>query len=536
MIRTRKCIDEHLDPVAAWLERHSKLLAAVLLAFMLLVAIGVASHKLLWYDELITVFTASLPTVGQLLRFFADGLDTTSPVASLAARAGMRLPLPPELAVRFPFILGYLGMCLGLYGFIRRRYTAGYALAALVFPLILPTFIFFMTEARPYALMLGGVGLAMYFWQSAADGKARPWSVLALWLALALAAAAHFFAVFVFVPFAAAQLALDWTRKRADWPVWLALLAFPAGFLPFLPGTQRASKFYRAAFHAKAHLSDIRIPYRDIYATYAWVPVSILLLLAIGWLLLEANGANDPDASRPQPPQSTGLTQAEWVFTAVLNLLPIYVVLVSLKLGVFRPQYVLSFYIGFIVLVVAAFAEVTRRRAAAGALALLVILTSAGMTHAKSALTGVKALTHLSRVHDADIAQATGLHWLQTASAGNLPLAVDPNSYISLEYYGPPELRQRIYTLIDQADFAYPKYSMAVSDQQNFLLFSRMLPVHPTEIDDFLAHHPHFLVRTGFDEHEWLPDYLLRRQAKGDLSVTILSNDDSGTLLDVQIK
>jgi hypothetical protein len=532
MIRSRKWIDQYLEPTATWLERHSKLVAAALLAGFLLIAIGVASHKLLWYDELITVFTASLPTVGDLLRFYSDGLDTTSPVASLVARAGMALPLPPELAVRLPFILAFLCICLGLYGFIRRRYSAGYALAALAFPLVFSTFTFFMTEARAYALMLGCASLAMVFWQSAAEGKARPWSVLALWLVLALAIAAHFFAVFLFVPFASAQLVQDWERKRPDWPVWLALLLFPSGFLPFLRGTQRASKYYRSAFHAKPSLSSIRIPYRDVYVSYAWLTVSILLLLAIWWLILMAN-----DTKATQPPTSPGLTKAEWVFTAVLNLLPVYVVLASFKLGVFREQYTLSFYIGFIVLVVAGFAELTRRRAAAGALAFLVILTSVGMAHAKSALAGVKALTHLSRVHNADIAQATALHWLQTASASSLPLAVDANSYVSLEYYGPPELRQRLYALTDQADFGYPKYSMTVSDQQNFLLFSRMLPVHPTDIGDFLAHHPHFLVRTSFDEHEFLPDYLMRRQqTRGDLAVTILSNDESGTVLDVQMK
>ena len=222
-----------------------------MLAFLLLIAIGVAAHKLFWYDELITVFTASLPTTGDLLRFYSDGLDTTSPVASLLARAGMHLPLPPELAVRFPFMLAFLCVPVGLYGFMRRRYSAGYALAALVFPLTFPGFAYFMTEARAYALMVGGAGLAMYFWQSAAEGKARPWSILGLWLALAIAVGAHFFAVFLFVPFAAAQLALDWPRKRPDWPVWLALLLFPAGFLPFLQGTQRASKYYRSAFHSK---------------------------------------------------------------------------------------------------------------------------------------------------------------------------------------------------------------------------------------------------------------------------------------------
>jgi hypothetical protein len=533
MNRSPNCMEESLQPLAAWLERHARLAAAALLAFLLLIAIGVAAHKLFWYDELITVFTASLPTTGDLLRFYSDGLDTTSPVASLVARAGMHLPLPTELAVRFPFMLAFLGVPVGLYGFMRRRYSAGYALAALVFPLAFPGFAYFMTEARAYALMMGGAGLAMYFWQSAAEGKARPWSIPGLWLALAVAVGAHFFAVFLFVPFAAAQLALDWPRKRPDWPVWLALLLFPAGFLPFLQGTQRASQYYRSAFHSKPDLGSFRIPYREIYVSGAWLTVSILLVLAIGWMLLERT---HPDGSRQPEPASPGLTRAEWMFAAVLTLYPIYVVLISMKLGVFRAQYALCFYIGFMVLVVAGLAEVLCRRAAAGALIFLVVVAAVTVTHAKSALGGFKALAHLSRVHNADVAEANDLHWLQVASTSPLPLVLGPNPYVSLEYYGSPELRQRIYTLTDEADYGYPKYRLSVSDQQNFKLFSRMLPIHPTEIDDFLAQHPHFLVETGFDEHEWIPDYLLRRQqTKGDLSIRLLSNDESGTVLEVQM-
>ena len=423
MARTQNWLDEYLDPMAEWLERHSKLAVAALLTGIFLIAVGVASHKLFWYDELVTVFTASLPSVGEVWRFFADGLDTTGPVASLVARAGMHLPLPPELSIRFPFILAYLGMCLGLYGFIRRRYGVGYALAAMLFPMVLPTFCYFMTEARAYALMLCGASLGMYFWQTAAEGKARPWSVFGLWLALALAIASHLFAVFLFVPFAAAQLARDWTRKRPDWPVWLALLLFPCGFLPFLHGMQKASKYYRSAFHGRPDLGSFRVPYRDIYVSGGWITVSILLLLAI-WLLL--SDAKDTGSSQKAMPHSPGLNRAEWVFAVVLTMAPLYVVLASFKLGVFRQQYTLTFYIGFIVLVVASFAELARRRAAAGVLALLAVLAPVGVMHAKSALGGVKALSHLSRVHDADVAQATELHWLQTVNAIPLPLALDP--------------------------------------------------------------------------------------------------------------
>ena len=85
------------------------------------------------------------------------------------ARAGSHLPLAQEIRVRLPFIAAFLCMCTGIYIFIGRRYPAGYALAGLLFALTLPSLFFYMTEARAYAMMLGGVSLGMVFWQSAAE-------------------------------------------------------------------------------------------------------------------------------------------------------------------------------------------------------------------------------------------------------------------------------------------------------------------------------------------------------------------------------
>jgi hypothetical protein len=534
MLRIRNAPDGRLDRIALWLERRSAVLAAALLAAMLLVAIGGAAHKVLWYDELVTTFTASLPTWGAIWRFYASGLDTTGPVQSFVARLGLGLPLAPEIAVRLPFMVAFLCMCAGMYGFVRRRYAAGYALAALAMPMVLPALFQYIIEARAYALMLGATGLGLNFWQAAAAGKARPWSILGLWLALASAIAAHFFAIFLLVPFAAAQLAQDWPRRRPDWLAWLALLLFPAGFLPFLHGAEMARVYYAARFHAKPGPRFIEVPYRELYTSYGWIIISVLLLLAV-WLLLSETGHEE--SGRESAPASQGFTRAEWILVGSLALLPVYEVLGSVVLGVDRPQYAIEFYVGFIVAVVAAFAEVVRRRRPAGALALIAVLVCAVGGCAHNAFSGIQALLHPSRVHAAAVAQVEARPWMQHLPDSPLPVALDCNSYMDLAYYGTPQFHQRAYALVDPAGFDDPANKESVTNQQNMMLFSRMLPIHYEDIDGFLARNPHFIAVTSFDEHEWLPSYLLNRQrTKGDLTVTMIFYDAAGSLLDVQMK
>ena len=532
----RKKIEDLLEPVADAIEKHSGLLAVFSLLLVLLSAIGIAAQKLFWYDEIVTLFTSRLSSVGEVWRFFADGLDTSGPAAALMARAGSHLPLAPEIAVRMPFIVAFLCMCAGIYIFLRRRYPAGYALAGLFFGLTLPSLFFFMTEARAYAMMLAGVSLGMVFWQSAAVGKARVLVIPALFLALAFAIASHFFAIFLFVPFAVAQIYLDRTRKRIDWAVWLALVLFPVGFLPFLQGTERASNFYRAGFHAKASLMAMRVPYREIYNSGGWIVVSLLCLVAVWLLVSESKGGAslEKQNSAKTGLDKTGLSQAEWILAGVLALYPVYVVVASMAIGIFRQQYAVCFYVGFIVISVAGFAEVARRRAAAGVLALVAVLAVFAVIHTGKMVGGLKALVHPSRVHADAVATVMAHTWVQGVVAQELPVTVDPNTYMEFAVYGSPEIQKRMFEVIDEAEFSDPKYRFAVSDEQNFKYFSRKLPLKVMEIQDFLAANPHFLVVTQFEKHEWLPDYLMRHEAQGELSVKILSYAEDGYLLDVE--
>jgi Dolichyl-phosphate-mannose-protein mannosyltransferase len=536
MVALMRRLDAWTAFMAESLQKCSGRVAVAVLFFMQIVAIGVASRKPLWYDEVVTAFTASLPSWRDLWRFYALGLDTTGPVPSLAARLGLRLPLAPEISLRLPFMLAFLCMSAGMYVFVRRRYAPGYALAALAIPMMLPDLFFYITEARAYALMLGAASLASCCWQAALDGKARPWSVVGLWIALAAAIAAHFFAIFLFIPFAAGQLTRDLTVRRVDWSVWLAILFFPAGYLVDLPGARRAHVYYANVF-GHASVQYLYAPYRDMFRSFGWIATSVLLVLTV-WLM--RRWPSDSSAAAADSKRFKGFSRAEWVFSGTLALLPVYLALGSTALGVYRQIYALTFYIGFVLVVVAGLSEAARRRAGAGVAVFVTLLLCAFVAKAHAAVDGVHALLHPHGIHADLAAKELSASWARRAQGVSLPVALDPNTYLAFQYYAGADLVHRIYLLVqDENDPAF-KSRIPIEEQhkRNMELFSQMLPVRATGFDDFLAQHNHFLIETHFDTQEWLPFYLLdREKTKGDLSITLLVYDPGGgSLLDVQVK
>jgi hypothetical protein len=534
MIQVQKPFDDLMTDVAGWLERRSRLLSFAILVYMLLAAIGIASREILWSDELITALTSLMPSFSAIWRFYASGYGNTAPMQSLVGHLGVMLPLPTEISVRLPFILAYLCMCLGIYAFVRRRYPAGYALAALAMPVVLPNLYSFMTYARAYTLELGAAGIALYCWQKASEGEARPWTVFGIWLSLAAATAGHVYSVFLFVPFAAAQAVHDKSRGRLDWPVWLALLLYPIGFLPMLPGALHASAFYRKNFHGKPSLRSFEEPYREIYTSYGWVVVSLLLILAV-WLLWRE--LRNRSGVKEQPAAAGGFTRAEWILAGLLALLPVYEVLAAMVIGVWEYKFCIPFCIGLILVITAGFAEIFRRRAEAGAMALIAVAVCAVAGQGHAVLNGIDELLRPARVSARARAQVMSAPAIQRILESDLPVAMDYFNQSGFDYYGGPKLGQRLYVPIIFTDSDDPKYKFTLTGQQLTTLFARAFPIQTGQIDDFIAQHPHFLVLTEFDMHEWIPIYLLdRQQTKKDLSITLLVSDPSGTLLDVQTK
>jgi hypothetical protein len=502
------------------LERNAGIAAAMALILIFVIALGQSADNLLWYNEIVTLKTASLPQWSDVWNFYAHGLDTTGPVPSLIARVGLMLPIGPELGSRLPFTVAYLVMCLCVFGFVHRRYPAGYALATLIFALI-QSFFYFATDARAYALVLAGAGVAMLCWQSAVSGRHRPWSLLGLWFGLAFALDAHAFAIFLFVPFALAQFVQDFKHKKPDWPTWAALLLFPAGFLPLLHGQLLAKKIYGTNFSHQPDLQSMFSSYQD-FLLGGVIRLIILLLVATGAVLLQRQSR-----LRFFELKTRGFSLPEWILVATLALLPLYVVPASYRIHAYAPRYVVSCYIGLVILAIGAAAEAARRNRFAGAVLFALLLLSSSFNRIGVFAQGLHALVHPGRVHKQLEARYNGYAWVQfIEQSGLLIVADNPNVYSQVDYYVGSRLEHRLIGITDIRDVK--KYPLSGTHQLNFLCFSKPFSYQTADLADFLLEHPHFLLIASRDEYGWLHRYLIDQQEAGNASFACLGPDCAG--------
>jgi hypothetical protein len=500
------------DRIVDKLERHAGSALVLVLLLIFVIALGQSADKLLWFDEIITLKTASLPHWSDVWNFYNNGFDTTGPLPSMIARVGLLLPISQELASRLPFTLAYLVMCGCMYGFVHRRYPAGYALAVPIYSL---NFIFFYyaTEARAYALVLAGAGIAMLSWQSAVSGRHRRWSVFGLWFGLAFAIDAHAFAIFLLAPFAVAQLAQDLTRKKVDLAVWVALIMSPAGLLPVLHGELIAKKMFSTNFWSQPNFESLLKSYSEFVLGGRYYLIA-LFFVATGAALLQWRSKSQLKMRGFSPP--------EWILVAMLVLLPVFAVLASYPLHVYGARYSIACNIGMAVLLIAAVAEASRRSRLFGAVLFLLFLLAS--THSRFGLfvQGLHALVHPRRVHEQLQTRYNNLEWVKLLEQSDVPLVTD-NTLIDsqLDFYAKPELRQRLYGVTDIGDLN--KYPQSTIFQVNLVCFGGKILPQTTDITNFLSDHPRFLqMGEPSSESAWLPHYLAAQQAAGNASSVCL--------------
>src|SRR6202789_441058 len=294
-----------LERIGEMVDRHAEVIMGVLLCLFFVALVGQASTDYLWYDELIVVRVAGLPHWHDIWNFYASGLDTIGLLYALVLHAALRLPASAEISARLPSIVAFLAMMLCTFMFVRRRYPAVYAFAMLLLVATFPLFSF-SVFAKSYGFEFAGLAFAMVCWQSDGDGRGRLWSAVGVWCGLALAIYSHSFAIFLFVPFAAAQWLRDYRRKKVDWPGWAALVLFPAALLPVMRGMMRASKLYGSNFWSKPSSALMKQTYID-YFVENWRFLLILLVASLIVSTVLAGREVMPRAER------VGFSKPEWL-------------------------------------------------------------------------------------------------------------------------------------------------------------------------------------------------------------------------------
>jgi hypothetical protein len=316
------------------------------------------------------------------------------------------------------------------------------------------------------------------------------------------------------VPFAAGQAWADWRRGRVSWSVWAALALFPAALLPVLRGDLKASKLYGSNFWSKPSSALMKQTYYDYFvANWRFVVILLVAGLIVSWL-----ARSEEVVSR----REGGFSGPEWVFVGLLTALPVYVLPASYLLHAYRGDYVLGFAIGLGVLLVALFAEQSRRTEAAGLVVLILFAAVTLKVDLKTIPGGIRAMLHPRDVHAALAARYDSEPWVKLLEASQLPVMVgDHLLFTRLECYAPPELRDRLYFLTDFAEVK--QYPLSETSQRNFLLFGKTLGYQTMDVGSFVPEHRDALMAVGVMTGTlWLPPYMMHQSALGNASLRLL--------------
>lgn len=312
-----------------------------------------AAQKLMWFDELHTYNISRLPGLGAIWKALVGGADLNPPLIYFVTHALYSLIGDGPIATRLPEILGFLVMCLCLYGFLSRRCGPVWGLVGMLFPLLSGA-CEYAYEARPYGLVLGSVSVALLAWQAASEGRERGLALAGIFLGCTLALASHAYAGLALSAIAAGELVRTWRAKRIDWPVWLAFAAAAPAVALYLPLLRISRPALLQGGYLAPKFSSLAESYDFFLAPALWPLLAALLICAAPWRPRPASG--DAGYRRPAPV----IPLHEMVVAVCFVLLPVLMVALTRFSGrIFLPRYALSAVIGIAIL----FTVLARERA-----------------------------------------------------------------------------------------------------------------------------------------------------------------------------
>ncbi len=473
-----------------------RLLFPVTLGVIALLLLLQASTVLIWFDEMATYEPARVPRVAQTLAFFTEGFDTPSPIPALLLRGSMGLIGDTDVKDRLIFIAFFLAACGFVYGFARRRYSTGYALAAMLFLAGIPVREFALTM-RAYVLLLFGAAAMMYFWQGTVSGEHRVSNLSGLWISFAFAALSHVFAIFLFFPFAIAELTRTGaSARRADKGVWGVLLTAPLSLILLLPSMLAAHARYAHGFWSRPTLANLEQAYiMPLKAQgFGLMLVTVIVALVVRKLW--------PGKGLQQASERSGFTRPEWALVLSLVILPLIGVLGALPLGTFQPKYVLPVILGIDLGLIGLAARLGAFRPLIGyVIAGLFLVYAAGAQH--------RSLSLIRNGHFGSrlIREASSQPWMSDICASGLPvLGATPHDFFMYRHYAPPCMQSKLFYAADeQRARSVPDL---FTDEENMIFFSKFFPLNVVPFESFLATHRDFLVfsshTVGHADADWL--------------------------------
>jgi hypothetical protein len=274
-------------------------LVGLLSASYFVAAIEAASVHPLWMDEVLSIWTARLPTVAAVWEALEKGAEFSPPLYLLLLQKIIQLGGSSALILRLPSIVAVYVVGIAAFTLMRRRYRI--PIAALAMALCLTGGLYpFALQARPYACVAACLALVLVVWDIPFD-RSPSWRGAATMLVLlAIAIGMNFYAVLLAAAVGLMELVWTATHHRIRWLHVAAVALAILSILLWLPIMQHAAAFNHddsAAPDYYARPLLIRLVLAYIYLLVGhrliWLSPLILLFLAAagGTLVLLRRGA-----------------------------------------------------------------------------------------------------------------------------------------------------------------------------------------------------------------------------------------------------
>jgi|SRR5579871_329479 len=469
-----------------------------------LVTVPLAAQKLLWHDELFSVYLGATPRLADVWKVLMTGADGLPPGFHLITRAAFSLHGPVEVIVRAPEILAFwlLGIC--LFQVTARRTSLLHAAFAGFLPCVMETYRYAF-EARPYALMAAFTALALLSWQRLPREVFAKWAPVGFVAGIVGGTSVHYYGGALLLPFAAGEV-VYWRREhRFRSVVWFGMAAalVPIALeMPFIRGASAGQQ----GFWAPVEWLGIPNTYLDLLGKFFPVVVLLaaLILVCVSW---ESRSYAREFATSTTPPLP------EIVVVAALAFVPLIIVIFAkLVTHIYTPRYGIEMVVGVCVLLAWGLYHFTGGRRA---IALLVLAGATGYF-----------LFNSVRTYRAFVAERRDLaelgRYLSAAQPTNLPVVIsDPHLFAQLSHYGPtPLLNRMIYPSDPNLEFRHTGTNTVDLALQGL---TPVWPLRITPFGDFLRSTAQFLVYGYPSDWGW---QLQELEARG-MHLEITGSDQS---------
>ena len=428
--------------LASWSKRQTAVIFLLVSALYFIDTCLRASLKTFWFDELFTVYLCRLPTFHATWVAVMRGSDFNPPLFYLLTRWSESLFGEGLIATRLPAIIGFwiFGVC--LYAFVSRRLNRTAGCIAALFPFFTLAH-YYSYEARAHGVVLAFSGLMLVCWQRARERSRVSLWLLGLFLSFLAALLTHIYAVYLIIPFLAAEGYSLLRERRLHLGALIVVLLAPACVLPLYLRMVHEYKTLTPLGGLPTHLYVVA----QQYLVSLFAPALVILLLFLVLFAWECRQV--PTVGNA--PMASSLSSAEMALAVGFALIPVFGIIgVRMSHGPFFDRYFLTAIAGYAILLGQASAFRGGRNLAARGVVLVMFLMLLASTvisvryHRRhSDLAQVEPSSHFAFSSSPAVPLEHNSHLLRDTSSRDILVTAEP-VFLYLHYYAPPELRRRL--------------------------------------------------------------------------------------------